>query len=879
MGLSRTSSTNLPVRHSEPNRAVLAETVPTRFSSRSCRASPTPPTLRTLLIPASRPSAPTCDRNSIDTIRPATYSFRAAIGSPTSSIRGPLPSAPPRAPHELFSESATPQTQLQQHSPMQSIVPLEDGRHGAWHEASEDFADQGWERVNDTHEGVPAYDEPRPVPGDKRSEVQAQSDHVERWRNDQKARSPVNRLVSHDEISGLRSVSSRDTLTTQGSTRGRAGMTDAEIAQEHFRLAQQHLEAAQRLAMAAATKSPASSVPSSSYGRGPSSSTAESEYADSNWGDSTPYSTSPPDSIAGTYRSTYSHPPQSVQPHVSREDLYSEFGQLYLDKTSNSFKEGGNQTRSRTNTAGSVTSQNIALDKTGRLPASPYSDTDSRSPVMPVLAQSQQYPLPRPASSTSSQAGLRRRPSTADPVSAPKQTLRRPSTADHVDSRPYPPAPTTLPPVPHSELSHESKIPRAYETASIMAPSLYGRVLPPGMPDRIGTQPIQHSSNQKQVAVRHENERAGDVREEWNDEGDASSTISDNQDAQSMISHVTSATLPPYEHIRRQSIAAVPSVPSIPAAFLQSPALATHTTSTLGSRSHNASAPSRERLRSVTQVGSISEEGEFHGFRPRNAGTPSFPPQEHLWPASGRQPILPQQYPFSSAAMSPPLQPQSYIIGADGRPIPVYASLAAPLPAASPARQVSPSMGSTIRQALPIHSQPLQFDHSLYLSPSTISSSSRSPVSPSTFSTTISSPPPPPPPPPALGTRHAYHLPPPSTFVQPSLTSISQPSFEVRPPSATSSTSSEHSYAPSIANSTFPFLNKTRRNVLASSSMSLRKMVRSPHVRFKSPEPLREVGPPQAGGSIQRREETVQEGEQRMEKNEKAMAQSLGMLM
>ncbi|GAA5966960.1 hypothetical protein JCM3765_004414 [Sporobolomyces pararoseus] len=803
-----------------------------------------------------------------------------------------------------------------------------------------------------------------------RSAEMGSRDHLERWRNEQTnldAKTSGNNSIAVGSSSVSDDMRQRD-ARNQGVSAGMerlgfrgggslfdgnplAGMSDAEIAQHHFRLAQQHLEAAQRLAMAASVNPAPSAPPSSSHDHSqasihysgaeedvfpPSSSSSHTEYPESSFGDSVESQIS--SQLQPQYPSTYSQAENyPVRHESSREGLYSEFGTLNLEGTKPLFD--GKRSRSLSNSNPPLSS---VSEKPPPLPLPSIPLVDSKSianhskfsSLPSSKSQAQQYPA-RMTSNTSLQSPARRRPSTADqvtPRAVPRQTIRRPSTTDHARAPPAPQIP--LPPLPSSQLS--------YEERPTMVPSLYGGTLPRGMQDRIGTIPhppqsthssASSSSRSDHLAPHYDRQRTQYMEDVFeyesildggggvNSDGsyqelDGFDSASDYHDVQSTISHVTNATLPPYEYERRLSQISAsppPPVPSIPQAFRPRDQ-PQYSTSSI--RSHGSISSAATLVNSGHQQyrnPSSNEGDEFHGFRPR-LGTGHSQPQTFApstpYPNTESAQWIPTRQDQARAqaqsdqirlfAPDPSLsdtqmQPHSYILGADGRPIPVYASLPPPAPPLLPQHQSlstatssqqpsyfhSSPLPAVNRQPLPIHSQPLQFDHSLHINPSRQNVAQRPTLSipsshPPTSSVSPSS---------SFGSTpsHAYHLPPPSTFTQP------QPQIQIRSTSTTpSSTSSGHSSiaatSPSSSSevppSIMPFM---KRNRLVSSGMSLRRMVRSPHVRFKSPEP----SIAETSNSKYSKSDKVTavggggEGESssKDERNQKAMQQSLGMLM
>ncbi|GAA5936958.1 hypothetical protein JCM1841_003930 [Sporobolomyces salmonicolor] len=315
---------------------------------------------------------------------------------------------------------------------------------------------------------------------------------------------------------------------------------------------------------------------------------------------------------------------------------------------------------------------------------------------------------------------------------------------------------------------------------------------------------------------------------------------SDFHDDQSTFSHVTYATLPPYEFVRS-------SPPPLPISY--------------GTHTHSASSPQHQlqqthlrtqaSSRSMDSISSRSsvqqpvpaEDDEFHGFRPRSRDHPATVPV-----LSGQWAPQPATSPYQSFSFTPGpttaapayrphqpqafvafptttsyIQPQSYVIGPYGQPIPVYAS-AFPV-AASPAYYSQPPpLQAVPRAPLANHSQPLEFNHTLPYSPSTLRTTAPPIVQPAGPPATV----------PSYTSYHpasaSHPLP---THSARAAVSVTPPSFSYpRPPSAASNDS---------GNSATTTLS-TSATALRSRVMSLRAKLTSPHVRFKSPEPG-SVGP------------------------------------
>lgn len=684
----------------------------------------------------------------------------------------------------------------------------------------------------------------------------------------------------------------------------------------------------------------------------PSSTSSMTEYPESAFDDSTDSPVSP--HSHSRYQSTQSYPDHQIRHQQSREDLYSEFGQLDLEGTKPLFDGSGKRTRSFSSSNSHPPLSSVS-EKVPPLPARVETTSfESRSlPTNPSKFSSksapvhrQHYPPPRISSQSSlqPQAQPRRRPSTAAEQGTPRatpQTVRRPSTADQLATSPRPSRPSDI----HAGCDRT--------TPPEMVPSLYGGSLPQGVSDRIGS--IPPSLSYSASSASSHSERYVDPRRpiqeyhedpfELEDGGggggyqdvDDLESVSDYHDVQSTFSHVTNATLPPYEYARRGSQMSsshsppAPRVPAIPTAFRQHHAqhapIEAYESNSLRSQPSFSSAMTLGSTESISaqyqEVGADDRDtNEFHGFRPRlgpaySQPHPSAPvhrsrtisnnPHSSPFPITESAQWIPQRHnttvshassrqPDSLYAPAPApsqVQPHSYLLGADGRPIPVYASLPPPPPPAQSHYQQSSYLNSpmsalstpTIRQPLEVHSQPLQFDHSIHINPPQRRPNQAQPPPTTTLSIPNSrgqpglSPSPASATPTSLSTaQHAYHLPPPSTFTQPtfSSSSLSPPSSD-RPPSTTpSSTSSEQSSTISspAPSSIIPFLN---RNRLASSSASIRKMVRSPHVRFKSPEPS--IAETATTISMALGEGGVEGQKEKNERNQKAMKQSLGMLM
>ncbi|GAA6007401.1 hypothetical protein JCM11491_004150 [Sporobolomyces phaffii] len=703
----------------------------------------------------------------------------------------------------------------------------------------------------------------------------------------------------------------------------------------------------------AASQSPAPSAPPSSFDHSrenrdfgledmfpPSSTSSTTEYDD--------LTDSP---ISTHHRTTYS---SSEGLHArygsSREDLYSEFGRINLaGNRSPSFSVAGSQSRSIP--LSSVSEQGPLLPS----PPTP-SVFDSRSlPNPSKLSLSPRRPAQQHPSRIGAAVASRGQDRAATEQETPRggrHMVRRPSAHEQVTRRASPASMLVE--------SHSS-----YRSGPVMVPSLYGGTVPRGLMDRIGSvsrsrdPSCTSSARSDSISGRAQQPMEGredpfelessfgSYTEDDRDEPDEFDASSDYHDVESTFSHVTTATLPPYEYGRRFSQATVsppvPPVPAIPLAFRQHgsepPVVGrTYEAHSLRSQPSFSSAMTldagRTNLfppRSATAVSTASEADEFHGFRPRlgvahrqHQGAAAFATPQQADRGNTALPspgvAAPEQRLFGPApAASAELQPHSYILGADGRPIPVYASL--PSPSATSAPQPSyyrgpESLAPVTRQPLAVHSQPLEFDHSIHVNPvarqtatataaaarplatlsipSASASASSRLVSPraARATTTLSytsyalaapdSFPQPPHPPAAAGVAsYPLHsnpnLPPPVTLRPPSTT----PST-----ASTSTTASSSHRTPSTLSHHHP-----RWGALAvATGKSLRTLVQSPHVRFKSPEPS--IAESSSSSRLRRREG---QGDVNLdeedggrgpttttttaERNTKAMQQSLGMLM
>lgn len=372
---------------------------------------------------------------------------------------------------------------------------------------------------------------------------------------------------------------------------------------------------------------------------------------------------------------------------------------------------------------------------------------------------------------------------------------------------------------------------------------------------------------------------------------------SDFFDAQSAFSHVTNSLPPDYDP--------APPVPAIPAHFLtsQTPSATIPSPATLQQHVY-ASPPSGPPTQPPRRPSRPDDGGGLHGFQPRQTGTrtvvnvsPALTatahPQYSALPAHfAGQPSLhavsaaPQAYPAATLAQSARIQPHSYILGPNGQPIPVYASFpvsAAPQVVQQPARA-----------PLPIHAQPLQYSHSLpyyqassvptvhphsrvtvahpahpagfaYGStpPAAVASAGRlarhtSASSLPLYSTHVVAPGPPSVPGAALRTKNS------SSALDQAVASAPT----TRPPSAWSDASSQHSVDGGGSMS-------GRKSTLG----KLRANLKSPHVRFMSPDPTQlSRKDSKSSSSVASGTGGGEDGDD-LDKKRRALASSLGMLV
>ncbi|GAA6055264.1 hypothetical protein JCM3770_001515 [Rhodotorula araucariae] len=574
-----------------------------------------------------------------------------------------------------------------------------------------------------------------------------------------------------------------------------ADMTDGEIAQHHFRLAQQHLEAAQRIALAAAN-TPARSAPTAPSSVG---SSRGHRAQPATWMDSA--------SSSGYGESTFERDEPQISPVTPTTDLEADLTRLSLSHgTPTPYEE---RRRSSLPSAQAVSTPGTSL---GDLPSLVCTGT----------------------------------PSAISLRSAPPTQQRRPHDVLNAPVRPQPPSR-------RATLAAGMSM-STLEMAGSLAPSLYGGRLPAGLADRLGlntepsgsaaaqaraapmskalptlsmpsAQPSADSplspSAESHTATSTETNPSG--RNDTNDD-----TSSDFFDAQSTTSHVTNSPLPGYS----EQYQSRPPVPPLPARYLQ-PYVPV-----------KPSAPSGPSSLQASAVTPSSPDDEFHGFRPRHAisvvpgsanpwgtivasslaGIPAHaaaPPTVRLQPpAPGGTPVY-----APSALAAGGLQPHSYILGADGRAIPIYASVPAP---SAPTVHVRVGPASAARSALPIHSQPLEFDHSL---PYAQQASSAMRPAVAHIVTQASFLPPP------AGSSHLQPYSPHASPLAPSAFPVLAPrpstnnlSLMSRVTSTSTSLGETQTQAPAVGRAASISSTKSRM-------ASLRAAVRGPHVRFLSPSP------------------------------------------
>ncbi|GAA5979356.1 hypothetical protein JCM11641_005011 [Rhodosporidiobolus odoratus] len=698
--------------------------------------------------------------------------------------------------------------------------------------------------------------EPVELLRDKTDEGRA---NVERWRSGHVAPSSAG-TRSRRNSDAQSAVSFQPDMSMMGGMSGGdssalEGMSDAEIAQHHFRLAQQHLEAAQRLAMAAAAQPsrPHASAPNggppSQAGRRPSPPQRDQQVeAASSYFDES-------DSVIDP--SEPAHSPTSPGTSLY-DDANSEFGKLSIRDAVDA-------------------SYDWRLSRSlSSLHPSSWSESSPSPGVLSTSATSIRS-APTRSSSISKKAVLTRE----SPAHPPLSTRR---------AQPQPPparratlgAGMTMTPV---------------ESASRLQPSLYGGGLPPGVLDRmnqsgasapapshIGVSPVQEEDS-----LVGSGDEAGPLR-------DFDDAASDFHDAQSSFSHVTYATLPPYE----ASSYSPPPVPALPPQFAHSAAPPADSPGHHPAQSAAAYTPRRP---SLPLQGVPAESGEdFHGFRPRVPSAPAVGAPASRVVVNAPSPYASAQPTYGSPAYRPG-QPQGqpqpqhqayaaptnasvplhYILGPNGQPIPVYA---APSPFSS-----GPALSAPVSRApLPIHSQPLEFNHTvpyyatrqpLQQTQAVSSSSTAGPAYPSGILQHSGSNPN------LLSLSGTYqHSAPSSASLTPSNssgapTTSHHPSLVRRPSSASSNASTRSGGT--------AFSTATHTTVLRRGMASLRSKVKSstqasqkpsPHVRFQSPDPTQAKARAMESVFEDDDEDVANlSPEARARKQRDAMKMSLGMLM
>ncbi|BGP03347.1 hypothetical protein NBRC10513v2_007080 [Rhodotorula toruloides] len=646
-------------------------------------------------------------------------------------------------------------------------------------------------------------------------------------------------------------------------------MSDAEIAQHHFRLAQQHLEAAQRLAMMAA------SAPAPN-----------------------PQLLTPTSSISSRHGGR--------QQLERRHELPAGYEESVVDPDEASFSSPV----SKSDTSGdlSLLSPREAIEATydrrhsRRLSASLSTSAPEKSHMPPASA-----PSPS-ALSIRSAPSYRAFPTETTP-SPPQPPPRRATVGASAYSKALEAAKSVdsahlsanVAEYARSASSSQSSTPRSTSTDPTAPPKQPTAQSAPGDVSRpaagTATAPSVRSLQSELEALAVDYEDARSVAG-WTDDD----ARSDFFDAQSAFSHVTSSLPPGYED-------AAPPVPAIPAHFLASrtPSATIPSPATLQQHVY-ASPPSGPPTQPPRRPVRPDDGDGLHGFQPRQTGTRTVvnvspasaattQPQYAALPAQyAGQPALhavssaPQAYSSATLAHPAQLQPHSYILGPNGQPIPVYASF--PVSAAPQVVQ------QPTRAPLPIHAQPLQYSHSLpyyqQQAPSvpTMQPHSRvtvaHPAHPAPFSygstppaavaasahglarhTSASSLP--------LYSTHVVAYGPPPVPAVPQGAAIRTKSSSsaldqaaaaaaptTRPPSAWSDASSQHSVDTGSMSGRKSTLGRLRANL------------KSPHVRFMSPDPtqLSRKDSKSSGSTV-----SGAGNEDEMDKRRRALASSLGMLV
>ncbi|GAA5877838.1 hypothetical protein JCM3774_000192 [Rhodotorula dairenensis] len=654
-----------------------------------------------------------------------------------------------------------------------------------------------------------------PTPPRKAAEVDA-------WRREQQAAhldetatvvSPARHLS--EQLSSLLRIEAQE---EQQSTPTRLeDMTDAEIAQHHFRLAQQHLRAAQRLALAAASAPPAHSSTASSAPSSYASSAvsklaqprAEPTITEQQQRDYEP-TVAPvpakglppqPAAFAGErrapQRSGDSYFPSSTPEACSPSSSTGPSATTTLSYAS---------TTATTPPSSSMSAPEPSLARVTRPAMMPRIESSTSAvsvqsaPLVGVEGPSRPVPPPRRATveSSISKAGLGAEGPSLYGAGLPAATAAVSKEDHHRVTDPVPGLvddPSATEPAPTRNSDDWTSAPRAGPTHS----------------GKSHTHPLLDLTPEEEEEVAADE---SDGNPDWDD------ARSDFYGAESVISHVTRATLPGYE----DALAASSQLPD-PSSSLSSPPpppVPTIPTRFLGPVSSLPSAPVPQAVENAPRLAPLRtavEEADaqgLHGFRPRQTH-PNFVPASAPWV----QPTHLQHH--STAVPFSNLQPHAYVLSPSGQPIPVYSSAAfsptatglgpasPPLPFAAasipaPAQAQAPA---TRTNTLPIHAQPLRFEHSVpYSAPYTNST-----IEVHYANGNISGPAP------ALTSRPSAG----------SLSQLYHADPVPRPQSSWSDTSSGADDARSIAAaSTLSTRTRTRM-------ASLRAKV--PHVRFMSPDP------------------------------------------
>ncbi|GAA6017788.1 hypothetical protein JCM8202_006148 [Rhodotorula sphaerocarpa] len=592
---------------------------------------------------------------------------------------------------------------------------------------------------------------------------------VEAWRRQNERGQDVEPEHLDRQLSSLLRI--RDDTTSVGLET----MTDAEIAQHHFKLAQQHLQAAQRLALAAATAPPLSATT-------PSVAPSSSGSATSR--------TRPP--LQGPFAED-APAVESFRAAAAadrRDERKSAMGRRVSDTTERDAVVRPLMPTVHSYPADRQTDLSpLSLPSQSRIPA--ISSTDRKSAEWrPETATEPISTLPSrtPSSSATGRSSSR-------PISPPHRT----ATSSTLSSAP-PASPGSLAAalyggaVPTFSLPHSAQGDRDQRPLSPVSLNSSGQparevqarrawATGAGSESAFPNSPLEYRSDGQPPSGTFDSETASALEvEDWDD------ARSEFYGAESVFSHVTRATLPGYE----DALQHVPPVPSIPGRYFQAMLEAPGT----------GAAPGRELCFAAANPPGEPHEEEIHGFRPRQTRQPGMADASQA--AMGRE----GDYRAPELSWFPPpnLQPHAYVLSPSGQPIPIYSAAHAPAGGSSFDLSHEPAVSAVPNRAsatLPIHAQPLRFEHALpYAASSNLTGGAAS-----------------------LGTDCS---PAPTSFRQPSPSSATDAPTS-RPPSAWSDSSSQAGETRSVAaGSTTAARARTRM-------ASLRAKV--PQVRFMSPDP------------------------------------------